>query len=56
METFLTVLLVWITPNVLFVGWRLWVSRPAKNYLQLRSHSPQQTILTCTSTKHGSAL
>src|SRR4051794_25428830 len=31
METFLTVLLVWITPNVLFVGWRLWVSRPAGN-------------------------
>jgi hypothetical protein len=55
METFLTVLLVWITPNVLFVGWRLWVSRPAKNYLQLRSHSPQQTILTCTSTKQGPA-
>ena len=31
METFLTVLLIWITSNVLFVGWRLWVSRSARD-------------------------
>jgi hypothetical protein len=28
MQTFLIVLLIWITPSFLFVGWRLWMSRP----------------------------
>jgi hypothetical protein len=27
MQTFLLVLLIWITPSFLFVGWRLWMSR-----------------------------
>jgi hypothetical protein len=30
MHTFLMVLLVWVTPGFLFVGWRLWMSRPAR--------------------------
>ncbi len=31
MQTFLPVLLMWITPSFLFVGWRLWMSRPLRD-------------------------
>ncbi len=31
MQTFLPVLLIWITPSFLFVGWRLWMSRPLRD-------------------------
>src|SRR5438132_12148168 len=31
MQTFLLVLLIWITPSFLFVGWRLWMSRPPRD-------------------------
>jgi len=30
MQTLLTVFLIWITPSLLFVGWRLWVTRPRR--------------------------
>jgi len=31
MHTFLIVLLIWVTPSFLFVGWRLWMSRPIRD-------------------------
>jgi hypothetical protein len=31
MQTFLLVRLSWITPSFLFVGWRLWMSRPLRD-------------------------
>jgi hypothetical protein len=31
MQTFLIVLLIWVTPSFLFVGWRLWMSRPLRD-------------------------
>jgi hypothetical protein len=31
MHTFLIVLLIWITPSFLFIGWRLWMSRPLRD-------------------------
>src|SRR5216117_1066199 len=31
MQTFLIMLLIWITPSFLFVGWRLWMSRPLRD-------------------------
>jgi hypothetical protein len=31
MHTLLLVLLIWITPSFLFVGWRLWMSRPLRD-------------------------
>jgi hypothetical protein len=30
MHTLLVALLIWVTPGFLFVGWRLWMSRPAR--------------------------
>jgi hypothetical protein len=30
MHTLLIIFLVWITPGFLFVGWRLWMSRPLR--------------------------
>jgi hypothetical protein len=31
MHTVPIILLVWITPGFLFVGWRLWMSRPLRD-------------------------
>src|SRR5437016_478674 len=31
MQTFLIVLLIWCAPSFLFVGWRLWMSRPIRD-------------------------
>ena len=31
MQTLLTVVLIWITPSVLYVAWRLWVTRPLRD-------------------------
>ena len=31
MQAFLLALLIWITPSFLFVGWRLWMSRPLRD-------------------------
>jgi hypothetical protein len=31
MRTFLTVMLIWMSPSLLFVGWRLWMSRPLRD-------------------------
>jgi hypothetical protein len=31
MQTFLLALLIWITPSFLFVGWRIWMSRPLRD-------------------------
>jgi hypothetical protein len=31
MQTFFIVLLIWCAPSFLFVGWRLWMSRPIRD-------------------------
>jgi hypothetical protein len=41
MHTVLVALLIWITPSFLFIGWRLWMSRPARevHYLERWQYS-----------------
>jgi hypothetical protein len=31
MHTLLVIVLIWVTPGFLFVGWRLWMSRPLRD-------------------------
>jgi hypothetical protein len=31
MRTLLLVIVVWMSPSLLFVGWRLWMSRPLRD-------------------------
>jgi hypothetical protein len=46
MQTFLVVLLIWIGPSFLFVGWRLWMSRPLGRDVHYRDRWQYSHALT----------